>query len=60
MIENNMASDEERVKAVASSIPKIEDIRGKTVPKIGTYYQLNEKEQVVALIDEVCRSHRIV
>ena len=38
--------------AETSKIPKIKDIIGIALDKIGTYTQLNNKEQVVALIDE--------
>lgn len=39
--------------AETSKIPKIKDIIGIALDKIGTYNDLNNKEQVVALIDEV-------
>jgi dihydropyrimidine dehydrogenase (NADP+) len=38
--------------AETSKIPKIKDIIGLALEKIGSYTQLNNKEQVVALIDE--------
>ena len=34
-------------------VSKISNIIGKALDRIGTYNQLNNKEQVVALIDEV-------
>ena len=39
--------------AETSKIPRIKDIIGIALDKIGTYNDLNNKEQVVALIDEV-------
>lgn len=39
--------------AETSKIPKIKEIVGIALDKIGTYNDLNNKEQVVALIDEV-------
>jgi len=44
----------ERILNIAekSKIPKIKDIIGVALDKIGTYNDLNNKEQVVALIDE--------
>ena len=44
-----------RIKNIAetSKIPRIKDIIGVALDKIGTYNDLNNKEQVVALIDEV-------
>jgi dihydropyrimidine dehydrogenase (NADP+) len=39
--------------AESSKIPRIKDIIGIALDKIGTYNDLNNKEQVVALIDEV-------
>ena len=39
--------------AETSKIPRIKDIVGIALDKIGTYTDLNNKEQVVALIDEV-------
>lgn len=38
--------------AETSKIPKIKDIIGLAVEKIGTYNNLSQKEQVVAIIDE--------
>ena len=35
-------------------IPTIKDVIGKGLDHIGTYKDLNNKEQVVALIDDVC------
>lgn len=45
----------ERILNIAetSKIPKIKEIIGIALDKIGTYNDLNNKEQVVALIDEV-------
>lgn len=34
-------------------MPKIKDIIGKALPRIGAYNDLNLKQQVVALIDDV-------
>lgn len=42
--------------AETSKIPKIKEIIGIALDKIGTYNDLNNKEQVVALIDEVSDS----
>jgi dihydropyrimidine dehydrogenase (NADP+) len=44
----------ERILNIAekSKIPKIKDIIGVALDKIGAYNDLNNKEQVVALIDE--------
>ena len=39
--------------AETSKIPKIKEIVGLALDKIGTYNDLNNKEHVVALIDEV-------
>lgn len=39
--------------AETSKIPKIKEIVGLALERIGTYNDLNNKEQVVALIDEV-------
>lgn len=39
--------------AEKSKIPKIKEIVGLALDKIGTYNDLNNKEHVVALIDEV-------
>ena len=56
---NNQAiSEEEIIKRVVnlaetSKIPRIKDIIGVALDKIGTYNDMNNKEQVVALIDEV-------
>jgi dihydropyrimidine dehydrogenase (NADP+) len=41
------------VNPVKKSIPGVKDMIGLAVPRIGTYNDLNNKEQVVALIDEV-------
>lgn len=37
----------------AIPIPKIKDVIGKAINHIGAYKELNNKEQVVALIDDV-------
>lgn len=37
-------------------VPTIKDVIGKALDHIGTYKDLNNKEQVVALIDDVCFS----
>lgn len=42
----------EHVQERNNSIHNIKDIIGKSLSKIGTYSELNNKEQVVALIDE--------
>lgn len=34
-------------------VPSIKDVIGKSLPHIGTYVQLDNKKQVVALIDDV-------
>lgn len=34
-------------------VPEMKDVIGRAVPRIGTYGQLDNKQQVVALIDEV-------
>lgn len=39
--------------AETSKIPRIKEIVGLALDKIGTYNDLNNKEHVVALIDEV-------
>lgn len=36
------------------SVPAIKDVIGKSLSHIGTYKELNNKQQVVALIDDVC------
>jgi len=36
----------------SSKVPKIKDVIGSALDRIGTYADLNNKEQVVALIDE--------
>jgi dihydropyrimidine dehydrogenase (NADP+) len=55
---NNGSSEDPFVRRIlniaeASKIPKIKDIVGVALDKIGTYADLNNKEHVVALIDEV-------
>ena len=34
-------------------VPKVKDIIGKSIPHIGTYKKMDNKKQVVALIDDV-------
>lgn len=41
------------VSKPSSAISGICDMVGKAIPRIGTYGDLNNKEQVVALIDDV-------
>lgn len=36
-----------------TDIPTVKDVIGRSLPMIGTYNQLNNRQQVVALIDEV-------
>lgn len=38
-------------------IPTVKDVIGRSLPMIGTYNQLNNRQQVVALIDEVWDIH---
>jgi hypothetical protein len=52
MIEQNMMGGKQATDRKVE-VPLVKDIVGKSVSKIGTYGQLNNKEQVVALIDEV-------
>lgn len=35
-------------------IPAVQDLVGRSLSMIGTYNDLNNRQQVVALIDEVC------
>lgn len=51
-LERNMLKEREVAKPM-NGIPKIDDIVGRVVDQIGTYGNLNNKEHVVALIDEV-------
>jgi len=41
------------VNSPQREVPQIKDVIGRSLPHIGTYNQLSNKEQVVALIDEV-------
>lgn len=41
------------LKSGPAKIPKVNDVIGKALPKIGAYKQLDNKKQVVALIDDV-------
>lgn len=50
-VKNN--SNAMEIKNGLAEIPKIRDVIGKALPKIGAYNNLNNKEQVVALIDDV-------
>ena len=37
-------------------IPQVKDVIGRAVPMIGSYGDLDNSQQVVALVDEVCNS----
>ena len=56
---NELQADLNGTKSVIdpSKVSKISSIIGKALDRIGTYNQLNNKEQVVALIDEVGSSN---
>ncbi|KAG7199458.1 hypothetical protein KM043_014084 [Ampulex compressa] len=40
------------VRKPIAPVPSVRDVIGKAVPRIGTYKELNNKQQVVALIDD--------
>lgn len=40
-----------------SAIPKIKDVVGEALPRIGTYKHLDNTKQVVALIDDVSKTY---
>jgi len=46
-------AEEREVWKLENGVPKISDVVGKTLGQIGAYGELNNTEQVVALIDEV-------
>lgn len=39
-------------------VPKIKDVVGEALPRVGTYKHLDNTKQVVALIDDVSRNSR--
>jgi dihydropyrimidine dehydrogenase (NADP+) len=41
------------VSQPSKEIPSVQDIVGRSISKIGTYNDLNNRQQVVAIIDEV-------
>ncbi len=43
-----------KVAKPSSNISTISNMIGKALPRIGTYGDLNNKQQVVAVIDDVC------
>lgn len=44
-------------KHQSTPVPKISDVLGAALPKIGTYNDLDNRKQVVALIDDVSLMH---
>jgi len=51
-LENGLAPNRP-ANELARPVPQLQEIIGRTVPRVGTYKQLDNKQQVVALIDEV-------
>ncbi|RWS25388.1 dihydropyrimidine dehydrogenase-like [NADP(+)] [Leptotrombidium deliense] len=51
-VENSHIKNNTSITNEENSVPRIKDIIGISLPTIGTYKQLNPKEQVVALIDQ--------
>lgn len=49
---NGVANGHEEVKG---SVPRIKDVLGEALPRVGTYKHLDNTKQVVALIDDVSR-----
>ena len=56
-VEQNMGMGRQ-VSELTAGIPAVADVVGKTLSKIGAYGELNNTQQVVALIDEVCPPKR--
>lgn len=42
-----------------TEVPKIKDLLGEALPRIGTYKHLDNAKQVVALIDDVSLQHSL-
>lgn len=47
------------VKNGPVSVPKVKDVIGRALPKIGAYKQLDNTKQVVALIDDVRNGYKV-
>lgn len=54
LVHNNSGNGVAREQSSGlTAVPKIEDVVGSALSKIGTYNDLDNKKQVVALIDDV-------
>ena len=53
ILEQKETTDKNLIVINSDKVMKLKDVIGRALDKIGAYNQLNNKEQVVALIDEV-------